>query len=154
MDNPEEKKEFKPAVKFFPTPDVKVETTEQDNITTTRQYPVVVPKAERDDFMIQVRASQINDVREVCDGIKDEKFPTSEIILFVTSALIGSIISAMFSDLKITDTWGKINFIVFPIICAILGTIYFFKRKDNIKNLYDIAQQVLKKLPNPKEEKK
>lgn len=155
MDNPEEKKEFKPAVKFLiPTPDVKVETTEQDNITTTRQYPVVVPKAERDDFMIQVRASQINEIREVCDGVKDEKFPVSEIILFVTSALIGSTISAMFSDLKITDTWGKINFIVFPIICAILGTIYFFKRKDNIKNLYDISQQVLKKLPNPKEEKK
>lgn len=101
-----------------------------------------------------MRASQINEIREVCDGIKDEKFPTSEIILFVTSALIGSTISAMFSDLKITDTWGKINFIVFPIICAVLGTIYFFKRKDNIKNLYEISQQVLKKLPNPKEEKK
>lgn len=154
MDNPEEKKEFKPAVNFFPTPDVKIETTEQDNITTTRQYPVIVPKAERDDFMIQVRASQINEVREVCNDIKNEKFPTSEIILFVTSALIGSIISALFSNLKITDIWGKINFILFPIICAVLGTIYFFKRKDNVKNLFDIAQQVLKKLPNPKEEKK
>lgn len=154
MDNPEEKKEFKPAVMYFPTPDVKVETSEKDNITTTRQYPVVVPKSERDDFMIQVRASQINEIRETCEGIKDEKFPTSEIILFVTSALIGSTISALFSDLKITDTWGKINFILFPIVCAVLGTIYFFKRKDNIKNLFEIAQQVLKKLPNPKEEKK
>lgn len=154
MDNPEEKKEFKPAVMYFPTPDVKVETSEQDNITTTRQYSVVVPKSERDDFMIQVRASQINEIRETCEGIKDEKFPTSEIILFVTSALIGSTISALFSDLKITDTWGKINFILFPIVCAVLGTIYFFKRKDNIKNLFEIAQQVLKKLPNPKEEKK
>jgi hypothetical protein len=35
MDNPEEKKEFKPAVKFLIlTPDVKVETTEEDNITS------------------------------------------------------------------------------------------------------------------------
>ena len=154
MDNPEEKKEFKPAVMYFPTPDVKVETSDQDNITTTRQYPVVVPKSERDDFMIQVRASQINEIRETCEGIKDEKFPTSEIILFVTSALIGSTISALFSNLKITDNWGKINFILFPIVCAVLGTIYFFKRKDSIKNLFEIAQQVLKKLPNPKEEKK
>lgn len=154
MGNQEEYKEFKPAVMYFPTPDVKVETSEEDNITTTRQYPVVVPKSERDDFMIQVRASQINEIRETCEGIKDENFPTSEIILFVTSALIGSTISALFSDLKITDTWGKINFILFPITCAVLGTIYFFKRKDNIKNLFEIAQQVLKKLPNPKEEKK
>jgi uncharacterized protein YacL len=155
MDNTEEKKEFKPADKFLiPTPDVKVETTEWNDITTTRQYPVVVPKAERDDFMIQVRASQINEIREVCEGVRDEKFPVSEIILFVTSALIGSTISAFFSDLEITDTWGKINFIIFPIICAILGTNYYFKRKDNIKNLRDISQQVLKKLPNPKEEKK
>lgn len=153
MDKPEEKKEFKPAVKFFPTPDVKVETSEQDNITTTRQYSVVVPKSERDDFMIQVRASQINDIREIFEGVKNEEFPTSEVILFITSALIGSIISAIFSDLKITDGWGKVNFIVFPIICAILGTIYLFLRKDSIKNLYDVAQQVLKKLPNPKEEK-
>lgn len=154
MEKPEEKREFKPAVMYFPTPDVKVETSEQDNITTTRQYPVVVPKSERDDFMIQVRASQINEIRESCDGIKDEKFPTSEVILFVTSALIGSTISALFSDLKITDNWGKINFIVFPIVCAVLGTNYFFRRKDNLKNLFEIAQQVLKKLPNPKEEKK
>ena len=115
MDNPERKKEFKPAVMYFPIPDVKVETFEQDNITTTRQYPVMVPKSERDDFMIQVRASQINEIRETFEGIKDEKFPTSEIILFLTSALIGSTISALFSDLKITDTWGKINFILFPI---------------------------------------
>lgn len=142
MDNPEEKKEFKPAVKYFPTPDVKVETSEQDNITTTRQYPVVVPKAERDDFMIQVRASQISDIRETFEGVKNEKFPTAEVILFVTSALIGSTISALFSDLKITDGWGQINFIVFPILCAVLGTIYFFIRKDSIKNIYEIAQQV------------
>lgn len=154
MDNPEEKKEFKPVVKYFPTPDVKVETSEQDNITTTRQYSVVVPKAERDDFMIQVRASQISDIRETFEGVKNEKFPTAEVILFVTSALIGSTISALFSDLKITDGWGQINFIVFPILCAVLGTIYFFIRKDSIKNIYEIAQQVLKKLPNPKEEKK
>lgn len=154
MDKSEEKKEFKPAVMYFPTPDVKVETSEQDNITTTRLYSVVVPKAERDDFMIQVRASQLNEIRDTFDGIKDEKFPITEIILFITSALIGSTVSALFSDLKVTDLWGKINFIVFPIICAILGTIYLFKRKDKIKNLYDIAQQVLKKLPNPKEEKK
>jgi uncharacterized protein YacL len=154
MKNPEVNKEFKPAVMYFPTPDVKVETTEQDNITTTRQYPVIVPKSERDDFMIQVRASQINEIRDTCDGIKDEKFPISEIILFVTSALIGSIISALFSDIKITDICGKINFILFPIVCAVLGTIYFFKRKDSIKSLFEIAQQILKKLPNPKEEKK
>jgi len=154
MDNPEEKKEFKPAVKYFPTPDVKVETSEQDNITTTRQYSVVVPKAERDDFMIQVRASQISDIRETFEGVKNEKFPTAEVILFVTSALIGSTISALFSDLKITDRWGQINFIIFPVLCAVLGTIYFFIRKDSIKNIYEIAQQVLKKLPNPKEEKK
>ncbi|MCO4294312.1 hypothetical protein NF867_15730 [Solitalea sp. MAHUQ-68] len=154
MDKQEEKKEFKPAVMYFPTPDVKVETSKEDNITTTRQYSVVVPKSERDDFMIQVRASQINEIRETCDGIKDEKFPIAEITLFVTSALIGSTISALFSELKITDNWGKINFIFFPIICAVLGTVYFFKRKDNIKNLHEIAQQVLKKLPNPNEEKK
>jgi len=114
MDNPEEKKEFKPAVKFLiPTPDVKIETTEQDNITTTRQYPVVVPKAERDDFMIQVRASQINEIREVCDGIKDEKFPVSEIILFVTSALIGSTISAMFQTSKLLTLGVRLTSLCF-----------------------------------------
>ena len=44
MDNPERKKEFKPAVMYFPIPDVKVETSEQDNITTTRKDPVIVTK--------------------------------------------------------------------------------------------------------------
>lgn len=154
MDNQEENKGFKPAVMHFPTPDVKIESYEQDNITTTRQYSVVVPKSERNDFMIQVRASQINEIRETCEGVNNGNFPISEVILFVTSALIGSTISALFSDLKITDTWGKINFIFFPIVCAILGTIYFFKRNESLKNLSEISQQVLKKLPNPKEEKK
>lgn len=153
MDHPVENKEYEPAVKYFPTPDVKVETNEQDKITTTREYPVIVPKSERNDFMIQVRASQINEIREVCEVVKNEKFPTGEVILFVASALIGSTISALFSDLKITDVWGKVNFIFFPVCCAVLGTIYFFKRKENSKNLFDTVQQVLKKLPNPKEEK-
>lgn len=154
MDKSEEKKEFKPAVLYFPTPDVKVTVTEEDEVTTTRQYPVIVPKSERDDFMIQVRASQINEIRETCNAIKNEKFAIAEIILFITSGLIGSIVSALFSNLKITDDWGKVNFIFFPIMCAVLGTIYFFKRSENSKNLFEVAQQVLKRLPNPNEEKK
>jgi hypothetical protein len=154
MEKQEENKEFIPAVMYFPTPDVKVETTEEDNLTTTREYSVVVPKSERDDFMIQIRASQINEIRETLNGVKDQKFPYAEVILFVASALIGSTVCAIFSDLKITDNWGKVNFILFPIICAILATVYIFKRKDNMKNLHEVAQQLLKKLPNPQEEKK
>lgn len=141
---------FTPAVMEFPKPDLKMKA-EEKNMTTTIDYSVVVPSSERKDFFLQIRASRIQEIIEICNNTKEISI-NLEILLFIVSTLIGCIISALFSDMKITDLWGKINFILFPILCSILLTTYFFKRKENSKSLNNIKEQILKNLPDPKQE--
>ena len=45
------------------------------------------------------------------------------------------------------------NFVIFPCIFVFILTAYFFLRKENNKSLNDIKEQILKKLPDPKQEK-
>ncbi|WP_314202130.1 hypothetical protein [Capnocytophaga sputigena] len=56
---------FTPAVMEFPKPDLKMKA-EEKNMTTTIDYSVVVPSSERKDFFLQIRASQIQEIREIC----------------------------------------------------------------------------------------
>ncbi|MEN2800119.1 hypothetical protein [Capnocytophaga sputigena] len=141
---------FTPAVMEFPKPDLKMKA-EEKNMTTTIDYSVVVPSSERKDFFLQIRASQIQEIREICSNAKENNY--LEILLFFASALIGSSVCAFFSDLKISDFWGIINFAIFPCIFVFILTAYFFLRKENNKSLNDIKEQIFKKLPDPKQEK-
>lgn len=135
----------------FPKPDFKIGAKDK-NLTTTRDFSVIIPKSEREEFIMEIRASQIEEIRQVCINAKETNIYL-EILLFVASSLIGSILCAAFSDMKVTDFWGKINFIFFPILCSILITTYFFLRKENIESLNNLKKQILNKLPNPKEER-
>ena len=105
------REEFKPAVMAFPKPDFKIGAKDK-NLTTTRDFSVIIPKSEREEFIMEIRASQIEEIRQVCINAKETNIYL-EILLFVASSLIGSILCAAFSDMKVTDFWGKINFIFF-----------------------------------------
>ena len=150
-----DEKDFEPKVEFIPTPDVVVESDGNKELTTsTRTYSVTVPEEEANDFVVEVRASILKDIRTTLDKHAENRFPWQEFLLAVTAILLGGYFNGIFSSLKIETLTGKLVFVVFPVVSAIAGTAYFFIRRDNNKAISDLANELLKKVPNPENVKK
>ena len=148
------KNNFNPTIKYISVPeaDVQIKENKQDELTIQNSHPVKIPKNEQNDFRIAIFASDINEMRENLN-IKPEKFSWSEIMLAISTTCGGLSIGAFLSGTHI-DSWQGIISIILLLIFVSTGTAYFFIRKNDAVNLSVKMQQVLKKLPDPKEEEK
>jgi len=145
-----EEKEFDPNVEFVPTPDVVIKSRDKGDVTaSTRKYTVAVPEEESKDFIVEVRASQLREIRNVLETHAEIKFPWQEILLALSGVLIGGFFSALFSSLEFESFLGKFVYIGFPFLAGILGTAYFFVRHGNVKNINELSDDLLKKIPDP-----
>lgn len=142
---------FKPDVSFLQSPDIlKFEGNEKKNTEyTTIKMEVVRPNDDENDFIIQVRASLLKRIRDKLSPLCKQKFPLTEILLGVSTTLIGVVLSSIAADIKIEETKGIIIFVVLPVIAAICGTSYFFVRANNVVLISKFAQELLKEIPNP-----
>lgn len=142
---------FKPDVSFLQSPDIlKFEEKEkQKSEYTTIEMGVFMPNDDVNDFIIQVRASLIKRIRDKLSPLCKQKFPLTEILLGVSTTLIGVVLSSIAADIKITETKGIIIFVVLPVIAAICGTSYFFVRANNVVSISKFAEDLLEEIPNP-----
>ena len=150
-----EEKDFEPKVEFIPPPDYVVKSDGNKDLTTSvRTYSVTVPEDEANDFVVEVRASVLKDIRSTLDKHSKSSFPWQEILLAITAILLGGFFSGIFSSLKIETDLGKLVFVAFPVISGITGTSYFFVRRDDNKSISDLSNDLLNKIPNPDNVKK
>jgi hypothetical protein len=150
-----DEKDFEPKVEFIPPPDYVVKPEGDKDLTTSvRTYSVTVPEDEANDFVVEVRASVLKDIRDTLDKHSENTFPWQEVLLAITAILIGGFFSGIFSSIKIDTFLGKLVFVVFPVVSGIAGTSYFFVRRDNNKSISELSKNLLNKVPNPENVKK
>ncbi len=145
---------FNPAIKYVSVPEADVHIKESGRDTTLtieNSHPVKIPQNELNDFRIAIRASDINEIRAWLN-IRESKFPWAEIMLAIATTAFGLSIGGLISGINLRS-WQSIMVVVFLLIAVGTGTAYCFIRKNSIINMTQLAQQILKKLPDPEKEK-
>lgn len=143
-------KEFKPSFKEFkispaPTPDIVI--TEQESGGTdlkTLSIPSVIPKSEKDDYFLQVRATTISEIRTSAIEVNNKKINYAELMLAVGMLCAGNIFNKY--DWVYTST-------ILGIVTGACIVGYYFISQSNVNRDCKFASKVLKMLPNEKENK-
>jgi len=117
--------------------------------TTTHTYPVVQPQEYNDEVMVNIKASDIRRVRNLCVEVKDYQFPWHELFLGIATILFGGLFGALATGVNLDSGLG----IVFYIICPIIGTAcfvsYVFIRGNQIKEIHELTRVIEEYIPDP-----
>ena len=79
------------------------DSTLSGNATTTLMYPIKQPEEYVNDFMINLRASDIRKVRKYCEDAKKSSFPWSELLLAISTTCIGCFLGALASNVELNS---------------------------------------------------
>jgi hypothetical protein len=140
--------DFEIYAKALPAADIKAEKPTGD-VYAMRTFPIRIPNEDREDFVIEIRASQIVKSRRRLQKLARFQFPTSELLLGVASLLLGATFGSLVSDISLLELRGIWFFIIFPIIgCSALVAYFFLRRHDNMQSS-EIAEEILSELPDP-----
>jgi len=143
--------DFQPSVESLPAADIKASNVQnQSSVFATRAFPVRVPNEEREDFIIEIRASQLSKPRVRLEKMSKSKFPWYELLLGTSTTLLGSTLGGWAGNMSLTDSKGFVFLVLFPIIGVAAFVAYFFLRQIEVINFSDSAQEILSELPDPK----
>lgn len=120
-----------------------------DQVTTNYQYDVKRPAEYQNDFIIEVKASQIRRIKEKIANVSESKYPIHEILLGVSSVSIGAFLSALISGVKLDSCLGIIMYLICPVIASGTGVAYFFTRYMNLTTIKDLASSIDENLIDP-----
>lgn len=117
--------------------------------TTSYTYPVVQPEEYKNEFMISLRASDIRKVKKICSKAQKSQFPFHELLLGLSTTLIGCTLGALGSGIHLSSFAGVIFYILCPIIATGTFVSYIFIRKSSIKDINELVENVEEYIPNP-----
>jgi hypothetical protein len=143
-------KHFKPSVRYFNVsnpPKADVVITEKESTNRNFQVltiPSILPSSEKDEFLLQIRASVISEIRESAIKVNSKKYNYSEIWLGLCTVCLG----AVFNNYD-----SQYIYLILAFLIGVSGVTYYFTRKVNIDRFSEFATKVLKLLPNEKENK-
>lgn len=143
--------EFKPeiSVKSLPAADVSMLSIDS-TITSKYVYPVKRPVEYENDFLIQVKASEIRKIRKKLNEKDQCNFPFHEVLLGVSSITFGAFISALITGVELNFSIVSIvAYIVCPVITAGTFVAYYFNRKINNNSIEALVETILDLLVDP-----
>ena len=122
-----------------------------ENSNHTLQYEqkhnVILPPEEK---KIAINISAIRKIRYECECAKKSEFTYSELCLGLSTLLFGAFFSAVISQIPYT---AKFLSVLFYSICPTLGGIFvvafFFCRKNNNKNIVQLAEKIEEYIVDP-----
>jgi len=114
-----------------------------------RAYEVRIPKAELNDFIVQVRASTLNRIRAKLGEMEKGSFPWHELALAVCTLAFGGWFSALLADFRSSPSQAVVFNTVLPAVGAASLMAYIFLRKSTV-DVRSNAADVLNELPDPK----
>lgn len=141
--------DFQPSVQSLPAADIKAESVQTSEVFAIRTLAIRIPKEEQNDFIVEVRASQLLKARDKLEKVSKPKFPLYEVLLGISTTFLGAFMGGLASDLILSELKG----IIFLVICPIIGVATFVayvlqRRIDNIISA-DVANELLHELPDP-----
>ena len=141
---------FEPEIttSSLPVADITIQQY-HDVETVDYQYPIKRPKEYEGDFMMPVRASDLNKARTILSNSKIVKFPIHEVLLGIPSVGLGATIGAFTSGTKLNTLLGSIMYLICPLITVGTFVAYVFIRRENMKNIADTANHAMEYIPNP-----
>lgn len=144
--------DFKASVDSLPAADIKASDAQnQDSpFFTKRTFPVRITNEDREDFIMEIRASQLSKARGRLEKMSKSQFPWHELLLAVATTSLGAFLGGLAGNLVLTDDIGIIFLVIFPIIGAATFVAYFLLRKFEPINFSHSAQEILSELPDPK----
>ena len=142
------------SAQSVPAADVTLSSSRPDEYRHA-SYPVRRPAEEVDEFLVECRASVLQQVRAKLEKIKNTNFTLAEVILTAAATTGGTWLGAFSSSITYTsDPWlWRLYFAFLPFVALALALIYFFKRQQTLSKASDLATEVLAALPDPKNTK-
>ncbi|MEM5018636.1 hypothetical protein WKH31_20305 [Metabacillus indicus] len=138
----------KETASSLPMADAKMDPTNGNGVTSY-YYQVKQPNEEKNDFLIEVRASKLRNIRRKVSQLADSRFPWHELLLGVSTTSLGAFFSGLLSDISLSSTKGIFVFILCPVIAMGAGVGYLFKRYVDLKLPRIMAKELLDELVDP-----
>lgn len=134
----------------FPTADMVAQTDGGDK-TIHIELPVKIPDKDKNDYIINIRGSELKGWREKLAKLKEKPFPWAEVYLAASSSGFGASLSSLLSEQSIGTTKGIIFFVLIPILATAGFAAYLHLRKLETVSATFIADILLEEMPNMKD---
>lgn len=129
--------------------DVKINSMDIESTTTTVTYAIKQPSEYKNDFYVNLRASDIKKVRKYCDDAKKSDFPLSEILLSIATTCIGCFLGALASNVQLNSTKGILMYVASLVLGTGTAVAYFFVRKNTIKDINSLCNNIKEYIVDP-----
>ena len=137
-----------PPIVKQPVADVRAPKTGVGN-QVIYTYPIRQPAEDSNDFQVGVRASILWRSRARLNSIAHQSFPIHELLLGLSTLAAGGTLNALVSGVSL-GTWRSVLFFVFfPALSVGCGVAYGMLRHFKSRSAQQIAEDVLKDLPDP-----
>lgn len=124
-------------------------STNSKIVTTNYEYPVKQAEEDKNDFIVEVKASKLRKVRSKLELLANERFPLYECLLGIASAFLGAFLSGLASDMVLNSSKGIIIFIVCPIVATGTGVAYFYQRRISVNPPKVLINDIMDDLADP-----
>lgn len=114
-----------------------------------RDLPVRVPEEERNEFVVEVRASPLRRARQLLERIADQESSWTEPLLAASTLAWGGTLSAIVAGVGLGG-WRTLFFYTFlPIVGAGAGVGWWLVRTTGNRAASELARRSLDALPDP-----
>lgn len=114
-----------------------------------QKYNVVLPPEEK---KIAINISAIRKIRYECACAKENKFTYAELWLGLSTLFFGAFFSALISKIPYKVNFLSIFFYsVCPVLGGIFGVAYFFCRKNNNRDIVQLAEKIEEYIIDPED---
>lgn len=136
-----------PDVRTIPAADV-LATTGTGGPVVHQAFPVRRPEADRNEFLVQVRASTLHRCRGRLREPAANPFPWHEAALGISTLSFGAFLGALPAALVLNSRSGIFFYNVLPAVGVGAGVAFAFLRR---RVTIDAASEALRDLPDPDE---
>lgn len=149
MERPSDIKDYFSSFNWTePVANISTSNTPND-LVSTYEYEVKIPDEYRNDFIIQIKASDLRKARKVLLQAKGNRFPLSELLLGLSTTAFGCLFGALCSGVQLDTPLGVVMYCIVPVIAIGAFVAYLFVRKNSINEANSIADQALEILIDP-----
>lgn len=128
---------------------VSISDTDNEEVTTTQTYQIRQPEEYKNEFFVNLRSSDIRKVRNLCENAKISKYPYHELLLGISTTFLGGLLGGLASNIELTSLLGIILYIVSPVISTSSFVAYLFVRKNSIKDINELVEDIEEYIPDP-----
>ena len=142
-----------PNVEAVPAADVSLPVAPTDYRNAS--YLVKRPADEIEEFFVECRATTLTRCRKKLEQIAGSKFPIYEMLLAISALALGGWLGALASEITLAGSGmrGIFFFAILPVIGTASGIAYILLRAGSVKESAEVAQDILRDLPDPKTSK-